>query len=217
MPRETCYRCLRPKALCYCPVEPPMDTRTRFVLLMHLNEYKHQKSTTGRLLCLHLSNSEIIPGLGFDDVPRVRALIDDPGNYPVLLYPGAGAIRLDDLTPADLGQRRLVVFLLDATWACARKSFRDSPGLRGLPRLMITPRSRSRFVIKKQPHEWCLSTLEATHELLLDLDNAGLDRYPDTERLLRAFEAMQKVQIEWAARAANPRRLQRNRVEEEDH
>jgi DTW domain-containing protein YfiP len=178
---------------------------------MHLQEYRHQKCTTGRLLCLHLANSEIIPGMGFDDNPRVRALIDDPGNFPVLLYPGANALRVEDagLSPSDLGGRRLVVFLLDATWACARKSLRDSPGLLSLPRLAITPRNSSRFVIKRQPHDWCLSTLEATHELLLALDAAGLDEYRDQERLLAAFEAMQNVQIEYAAKAANPRRLKR--------
>jgi DTW domain-containing protein len=191
-----------------------MATKTRIVLLMHLNECRHQKSTTGRLLCLHLANSEIIPGMGFDDVPRVRALIDDPANYPVLLYPGENAMRLEDadLTHADLGGRQLVVFLLDATWACARKSLRDSPGLLRLPRIMISPRARSRFVIKRQPHEWCLSTLEAAHELLLALSAAGLDEYPDTHRLLKAFDAMQNVQIEYARKSDNPRRLQRRLV-----
>jgi DTW domain-containing protein len=178
---------------------------------MHIQEQRHQKSNTGRLLCLHLANSEIIPGIGFDDVPRVRELIDDPGNYPVLLYPGADAIRLEEgrLTPAALDGRRLVVFLLDGTWTLARKSLRDSPGLLRLPRVAITPRSPSRFVIKRQPHPWCLSTLEATHELLVALEAAGLDRYTDHERLLAAFDAMQRVQIEAARRAANPRRLTR--------
>jgi DTW domain-containing protein YfiP len=114
-----------------------------------------------------------------------------------------------DLSLSDLGGRQLVVFLLDATWACARKSLRDSPGLLNLPRLAISPRTRSRFIIKRQPHEWCLSTLEATHELLLALDAAGLDEYRDQERLIAAFEAMQNVQIEYAAKMANPRRLKR--------
>jgi len=196
-----------------------MATRTRFVLLMHLQEYRHQKCTTGRLLCLHLANSEIIPGMGFDDNPRVRSLIDDPRNFPVLLYPGEHAIRMEEaqLGPAAIGGRQLVVFLLDATWACARKSLRDSPGLLLLPRLAITPRTRSRFVIKRQPHDWCLSTLEATHEVLLALDAAGLDVYPDPARLLSAFEAMQNVQIEYAASAANPRHLRRRPPAFPDH
>ena len=188
-----------------------MPTRTRIVLLMHLQEAHHQKCNTGLLTCLNLANSEIVTGLGFDDEPRVRALIDDPGNFPVLLYPGAGALRAEDALqgPSWLGGKRLVVFLLDGTWSCARKSFRDSPRLQRLPRLALTPRVPSRWVIKRQPHPWCLSTIEATHELLLALEEAGLDSYPDKTRLLATFEAMQKIQVERATREGNPRFLRR--------
>jgi DTW domain-containing protein YfiP len=63
-----------------------MQTRTRIVLLMHPKEHRHQKCTTGRLTCLNLANSEIIPGVRFDDNVRFRALADDPDNLSFLLY-----------------------------------------------------------------------------------------------------------------------------------
>ena len=197
MPRETCLRCHRPKVCCLCPEKPPMATRTRIVLLMHPMEFRREKCTTGRITCLNLANSEIIPGIGFDTDARVRALIDDPQNYPVLLYPGESAMNITDggFPASALGDRQLVVFLLDATWSCAGKMLKASPGLLRLPRLMFAPRERSRFRIKRQPHSWCLSTLEATHELLLALEVADLDTYPDKHRLLDAFSAMQDYQI----------------------
>ena len=71
-----------------------METRTRIVLLMHPMEFRHQKCTTGRLTCLNLANSEIIPGVSFDGIARFRSLVDDPLNYPVLLYPGEGAMSI---------------------------------------------------------------------------------------------------------------------------
>jgi DTW domain-containing protein len=181
-----------------------METRTRIVLLMHPMEYRHQKCTTGRLTCLNLANSEIIPGERFDDNPRVRALMDDPGNYPVLLYPGDGAMRIHDgsFPAAVLGGRTLVVFLIDGTWSCARKIARQNPSLLRLPRLMIEPGAPSRFTIKRQPAAWCLSTLEATHELLLSLDAGGLDAYPDKHRLIAAFNAMQDFQVRSINKAA---------------
>lgn len=184
-----------------------MATRTRIVLLMHIKEWRREKCATGRLTCLHLSNSEIIPGVAFDDNPRVRALVDDPGNYPMLLYPGENAIDLSTGTfPAGaLGGRRLVVFLVDATWSCSRTVLKESPGLLALPRLMFSLRERSRFVIKRQPQAWCLSTIEATHELLLALEAAGLDEYPDKRRLLASFDAMQDLQIRMSAQAGHPR------------
>jgi len=151
--RELCYRCLRPKRLCLCPAEPPMETRTRVVLLMHPMEYRHERCTTGRLTCLNLANSEIIPGLAFGDHPRYRALVDDPGNYPVLLYPGTDAYDLSSGGfPGDiLGDRRLVVFLIDSTWACAKAILRESPCLLDLPCVKFTPSEPSRYVIKRQP------------------------------------------------------------------
>ena len=179
-----------------------METRSRIVLLMHPKEYRHQKCTTGRLLCLHLENSEIIPGVCFDNNGRVRQLIEDPANCPVLLYPGKDALSVRDIFAAGPLGRRLVVFLIDGTWQCARRIVRESPFLLRLPRLMIQPESPSRFTIKRQPAPWCLSTLEAAHELLLRLEAEQMDVYPDRDRLLAAFTAMQDFQIQQTARAA---------------
>ncbi len=190
-----------------------MRTRTRIVLLMHVKEWRREKCATGRLTCLNLENSEIIPGVAFDGEPRVRELIEDPGNFCALLYPGPGAIDLSSerLPPDFLGGRRLVVFLVDATWSCSRTVLRASPGLLRLPRLMFTPKEKSRFVIKRQPAPWCLSTIEATHELLLALEAAGLDDYPDKTRLLDVFAAMQEPQLRLSAAAGRPRFVPRER------
>jgi len=177
-----------------------METHTRIVLLMHPKEYRYQKCTTGRLLCLHLANSEIIPGVSFDSNSRVRQLIDDPANFPVLLYPGKDALGVAGI-PAR-ARRRLVVFLIDGTWHCARTIARKNPRLLALPRLMIQPESPSLFTIKRQPAPWCLSTIEAAHQLLLGLERHGLDSYPDKTRLLGAFNAMQDFQVRQIARAA---------------
>lgn len=177
-----------------------METRTRIVLLTHPKEWKRQKTGTGRLTRAHLRNCEILPGLRFDDHPRVREILEDPETFPVLLYPGPGAWNLSERKfPADLlAGRRMTVFLVDATWSCSRTVLRESPGLGRLPRVMFTPREPSRWIIKRQPRPECLSTLEAVHELLSALDTAGLDEYPDPDRLLTAFRRMQELQVECA-------------------
>jgi DTW domain-containing protein YfiP len=161
-------------------------------------EWRKEKCTTGRLACLNLANSEIIPGLGFDENPRYRELVDDPGNYPVLLYPGKRAWDLSSggFPSTELGSRRLVVFLIDSTWSCARAVLRESPGLLSLPWVKFTPSQPSRYIIKRQPAPNCVSTIEATHELLLALERSGLESYPDKGRLLAAFFAMRDYQLE---------------------
>lgn len=201
MSRETCYRCFWPKTLCWCPSIQPMPTRTLFVFLMHPKEFKREKAATGRLTHLCLADSVIHMGVAFDDHEDVQALIADPKNYPVLLYPGPEARNLSQgaLTADELGGRRLVVFLLDSTWNGARKMLNNSPGLKRLPRIMFTAAAPSRYVIKQQPQEGCLSTLEATHELLVALERSGLDQYPLPDQLLGLFQRMQDFQIQCAA------------------
>ena len=149
-------------------------------------------------------------GVSFDRHDRVQSLIDDPFNRCVLLHPGREAINLSDLSPNqqpsqftalrdDLQTLTLVVFLIDATWALGRKMLKLSPNLQALPRIMFTAAAPSRYLIKQQPHRGCLSTLEATHELLLALERAGLDRYPLPDQLLALFHRMQDVQLNCAA------------------
>lgn len=210
MSRVTCYRCFWPEPLCWCRSITPMETRTRFVFLMHPKEFKKEKAATGRLTHLCLTRSQIVCGIEFDRDETVQELIRDPANLPVLLYPGREAVDLT-ATAADapegplarlrtqLTQRTLTVFLLDATWALGRKMLRVSPSLQALPRIMFTPTAPSRYIIKQQPHPSCLSTLEATHELLLALAQAGLDRYPLPEQLLGLFQRMQDYQLKCAA------------------
>ena len=199
-----CYRCFWPKALCWCPSLFPIATRTRFVFLMHPKEFKEEKAGTGRLTQLSLPNSELHMGAGFDDHAVVQAVLADPRNFPVLLYPGVTATNLSDRAQlpaftAQLGARQLVVILLDATWSGARKMLRLSPSLQRLPRIMFTPEAPSRYVIKQQPQAGCLSTLEAVHELLTVLERAKLDEYSQPEQLLSIFQRMQDFQIRCAA------------------
>ena len=194
------------------------------MFLMHPKEFKEEKAGTGRLTHLCLPNSEIHMGKGFDADESVQALINDPKNHCVLLYPGKDAVNLSQAGSVEQGagsseesgssaalhalrallaQRRLVVFLLDATWSGARKMLRLSPSLQRLPRIMFTPSAPSRYVIKQQPQEGCLSTLEAVHELLLVLERQGLDHYPLPGQLLGVFQRMQEFQL---ACAADPNR-----------
>jgi DTW domain-containing protein YfiP len=215
-----CYKCFWPQSLCWCASLRPMATRTRFVFLMHPKEFKEEKAGTGRLTHLCLPNSEIRMGVGFDGDTAVQALITDPRNLPVLLYPGMEALNLSEAGSGEQGagssekpaagsalqalrsqlaERQLVVFLLDATWRGARKMLQQSPSLQRLPRIMFTPSAPSRYIIKQQPVEGCLSTLEAVHELLTALERTGLDAYPLPAQLLDVFQRMQDFQIKCAA------------------
>jgi DTW domain-containing protein YfiP len=167
---------------------------------MHPKEFKREKANTGRLTHLCLTESEIHMGVSFDAHEPVQELLRDERYFPVLLYPGESARNLstEPLRREDLGGRRLLVFLLDSTWSGARKMLRSSPSLQRLPRIMFTPSQPSRYVIKQQPQAGCLSTLEATHEILTALEQAGVDTYLNPRQLHGLFDRMQEFQIRCA-------------------
>lgn len=183
-----------------------MPTRTKFVILMHPYEYRQIKLNTGRLTHLCLADSELYVGEAFDDHKEVQALINDPENYPVLLFPGEGARDLSkgELRADDFSGRRLVVFLLDATWRLVRPMLRFSQSLQRLPKIMFSNAAPSRYVIKLQPEAGCLSTLEAAHELLLALDACGLDDYTMPDQMLEHFMCMQEFQVACAEENRRP-------------
>ncbi len=201
-----CYRCFWPQALCWCPSLLPLETRTRFLFLMHPKEYKQEKAGTGRLVQRCLPHSSLHMGVAFDGDEGVAAALADPRYSPVLLYPGRAAMDLSDTDGAGMGElraaigdRTLLVVVLDGTWSSARKMLKLSPGLQRLPRIMFRASAPSRYLIKQQPQDGCLSTLEATHELLLLLQRAGLDQYTDPAQLLGIFDRMQAHQLRCAS------------------
>ena len=206
-----CYRCFWPQSLCWCGSIIPMETQSRFVFLTHPKEFKEEKAGTGRLTHLCLANSKVHMGVAFDEHDEVQDLLRDPRNFSVLLHPGRDAINLSNAEPGpnaglkfarlvmEIERRDLVIFVIDATWALGRKILRLSPSLQQLPRIMFTSSAPSRYLIKQQPHPGCLSTLEATHELLIALERAGLDRYPLPRQLLGLFQRMQEFQLRCAA------------------
>lgn len=194
---RTCWRCWWPEAHCWCPIIKPFETETRFVLLMHPKEARRERAGTGRLTQAHLPNSEIIIGVDFSEDPRVNALIADPGNLCLVLYPGAKSLDIskDDVSPLQARKaegRRLVLFLIDGTWQCAKKMITLSRNVRLLPRLSFAVKRESIFEIKEQPAAYCLSTLESVHEFLNEADRRGLERLPGRpqDNLITVFKAM---------------------------
>ena len=200
MSRPMCYRCFWPQSHCWCGTIETVATNTRFVILMHPKEFKQEKAGTGRLTHLSLPNSEIQVGVAFDDHPAVQRILADPQHYVVLLYPGKSAINLSEREQVWFPPptKKRVVLVLDATWSCARKMLKLSPSLQRLPRVMFTSSAPSRFVIKQQPFEGCLSTIESVYEVVTALKLREMETAERPERLLELFAKMQQHQIDCA-------------------
>lgn len=195
---ERCTKCLRSVQSCYCEYIDPVDPGVKFVYLMHPHEAYSQRTGTGRLASLSLIGSEIIIDTSFDDNKRTQELISDSSYYPMILYPGKTAVSAEGFDfKVHIGNRRLMIFLIDATWVMARKMMFRSPELRKLPHLTFEREYRSAFKIKTQPADYCLSTIESSYYLIKELQSTGLcDPELRCEGLMTIFEKMVNFQIE---------------------
>lgn len=93
--------------------------------------------------------------------PALLALLADPRYQPVVVFPGeyAEPARVVSDVEAVPGKRPLFI-LLDATWTEARKMFRKSPYLSGLPVLSLQAEVVSRYRLRRSTRSEHLCTAE---------------------------------------------------------
>ncbi|MBC7540025.1 MAG: DTW domain-containing protein [Bacteriovorax sp.] len=199
---EFCFKCFRLQKNCLCHLIKPFDTKTHFVLLMHPMEAKKEKMGTGRISMACLKNSEMISGIDFTEDDAVNAIINDSQNYCMVLYPGDKSLNIssDDVAPLqNLKSKKLVVFLIDGTWPCAKKMMKLSLNINSLPRVSFTAIHESLFLIKEQPAEYCLSTLESIHFYLSESERRGLEKLDGSQdNMINVFKEMINFQIQCA-------------------
>lgn len=156
---------------------------------------------TVRLLELGLEQIERHVGVSFDDEsPAVRSLVAAKAP-PILLFPGASARDLATEPP----ELPVTLVTIDGTWWQAQKILKRSPYLAGLPRYSLAPKEPSRYRIRREPAENCVSTIEAVVQALGVLEG---DVSPFS-KLLLPFEALVEHQLRFARETAVRRHLKR--------
>tara|TARA_B110000211_G_C13945573_1_gene493712 strand:+ start:202 stop:876 length:675 start_codon:yes stop_codon:yes gene_type:complete len=189
---------MMPTIACICKHVNPIDTKTRFIILMHPKEYKKEKNGTGRMTKLQLENSEIIVGVDFTNNARVNEILNKENSSSFLLYPGKDTFNLSVREGSEMVSfmgDHPHVFILDGTWPCARKMLKLSKNLQELKRVSFDNTIESKFIIKQQPKALCLSTIESVYTVLNLLDEGGLEQC-DTKDFLLPFEKMIEYQVE---------------------
>jgi DTW domain-containing protein YfiP len=178
--RPSCARCMRPLAVCFCAHLQVLPSRTRVLLLQHPRE-RRMGIGTARMAHLSLPNSSLRVATDFSADPVVAAALAEEVP-PYVLFPGAQAVDVKTL-PRD---RPITLIVVDGTWWQARKLLKLNPALAALPRVAFTPASPSRYLIRRQPAEFCVSTIEALAEVL-DVLEPGERSF---SRILDPFHAM---------------------------
>jgi DTW domain-containing protein YfiP len=194
--REVCYECYRPSISCMCAHITPLETKTRFIILMHTKEFRKTKNGTGHFTNLSLKNCELHVGVNFSNDNRINAILEDTNNACYVIYPSDTSINLNQSSIAK-EHKNTVLFLIDATWPCSRSMLLHSPNLNSLEKVSFTHNKVSAFDFKKQPKEYCLSTMESTL-CVLELLNSHKDEHLEQEKLdnfLQPFEKMVEYQV----------------------
>ncbi len=194
--REVCYCCHRPATSCMCPYITELETHTRFVILMHPKEFKKTKNGTGHFTNLSLKNCEIHVGVDFSHNDKINDIVNHPFNVCYVIYPSKTSISLNESSIVKKN-KNTVLFLIDATWPCSKSILAKSSNIRTLKKVTFSHTKVSDFNFKKQPQDYCLSTMESTL-CVLELLNKHQDENLDQQSLdhfLLPFKKMVEYQV----------------------
>ena len=196
--RTQCYRCYRPQSVCLCSSITQINTKTKFVILMHKKEFQKTKNGTGIFSHLSLKNSELFVGIDFSDNTKINAIVADTNNNCFVLYPSQYAMALNS-TDIVQSEKNTVIFLIDSTWACASKILRESKNIKNLPHISFYHDKTSAFGFKKQPQEICLCTAESIHcvlEILKEKKHEDISQ-ENLDKFLKPFHTMVALQMQY--------------------
>ncbi|WP_084207893.1 tRNA-uridine aminocarboxypropyltransferase [Cobetia marina] len=175
-----CEACRLPRLNCLCPYQVSAQSRITFWLITHPLEH-YKPTNTGRLIADVLAGTEVFSWYRVEPDPRLLALLEDERYQPFIIFPDDQpdyADRVVDVnaiagvgpevaTHTASGEERIPVFiLLDGTWRQARRIFRKSPYLDGLPVLPLHTTRLTRYHLRKPASQSHLCTAEVAAELL---------------------------------------------------
>lgn len=198
MSREFCYNCYRPQTSCMCEHIKPIQTNTKFIILMHPKEYRKTKNGTGHMTNKSLENSEIHIGIDFTQNSKIQELLSSSEYEPFLLYPSKESILLNKQHIQS--EKKLAVFIIDSTWPCSKKILRKNSFLQTMKTISFEHTKSSQFHIKTQPQKECLSTIESTLCILELLHHQEHEKIHTEafDNFLNPFNAMVDYQLKCA-------------------
>lgn len=182
--------------VCYCSSipNPPLQPRSRIILLQHPAEEKRSLRTAPMLQlglapgrCL-IFKGKRFPGLHSD----LAEVLERPNT--ILLYPSSSAVDIEsELKQSDIsvpGEFNIV--LIDGTWPQAKAIYSSSPILHKLKQIKLLNTNTSDYIIRTQPADGCLSTLETAALCLSVLENDVSYK----TKLLEPLKVMCQYQLE---------------------
>jgi DTW domain-containing protein YfiP len=192
--RAICTRCLRPVSACICQWIATTCSKVELIILQHPLEQHHAKGSA-RLLHLSVAGSQLHIAEKFE-TEFLQSILFTTNKTTLLLYPErsegqSGVAESPPFNPQCLASpERLRLIVLDGTWRKSRKMLYQNPLLQRLARLALNDMPESQYRIRKAHGPDQLSTLEASCQALMLLEN-NTEKY---QPLLAAFDGFIRQQ-----------------------
>lgn len=214
--RQRCARCWKSLVTCFCSQLKPFAAPFSFVIVQHLDEARNPIATA-RMAHLSIINSRLILDNDFSQNPEVDKLLSDSNRFHLMLYPSPDAVELDDVINGKFNSgdnqvfeddkeiKPIVFWVLDTTWSYTNKMLRLSPSLKSIPMVKFDPDISSKFLIRRQPNEKCLSTIESIYLVIERWRKLYQETYTDHGALLQVFQYMVNQQLDFGRHPNNKR------------
>lgn len=181
--REYCTHCKYPKTTCVCSAITRIENRINIIILQHPKEFGHAKNTV-RLLELCLTNICVYQGLTSDDFAEVKKALNSTNT--ALIYPSDNSTTISDLS-VNINTSFDNVILIDGSWRQAYAIWCANEWLHTLPTVKFnTAEIESQYTIRHTPFTHSMSTLEATAQVLFQLENIPTHLLQNAQRQLVA-------------------------------
>ncbi|XP_075145968.1 DTW domain containing 2 [Haematobia irritans] len=198
--RMKCEMCKRPVVVCWCPSlpKPPVDTASSIIILQHPAEEK-RTLRTALMLQLGLKAGKCIVYKG-KKFPSPKNQVDlEPilkSSNSLLLYPSKTSVPLEtirhQIESGEGPKGPFTLVLIDGTWPQAKAIYASSPILHTMRQVKLISAGISDYIIRTQPTEGCLSTLETASQAL-----SVLEGRPELRNILvRPLHALCKYQLD---------------------
>jgi len=177
--RDYCTTCRRPCGVCICSAtvgENKMKTNSKIVILKHPSEEKRSLTTVPLLqMALTPDSCHVFVGVSFNlNAPvALKTLLNSHRCF--LIYPTSDAKYLEDvISPSE---ENCAFIFLDASWRRVKSLYtKNRTWLSQLPCVKLKTSQLSQYVIRTQPNDQCVSTLEAAAMVLQHVES---EKYPN--------------------------------------
>ncbi|KAM4808884.1 tRNA-uridine aminocarboxypropyltransferase 2 [Rhinophrynus dorsalis] len=195
--RALCARCSRPQKVCLCPFLPesPLHVSTCLYIVQHPAEESRVLRTVPLLAaCLPQDKCKVLIGRRFGEerFPELATVCRNPGTF--ILYPGAEAANLEEMSLAAV-HRPYSLIIIDGTWSQAKDIFYKNSLFRQPKQVQLKNSISSQYVIRTQPTNTCLSTLECA-AIALSVMEKNMEIQ---ETILRPLQALCSFQLQHGA------------------